>query len=250
MSKIKDGIIDAEWSDCLRRLRDARALVLRDAESFHEAAITLERVGQVLSGRIKNGLGSYRSELLELASSACSIEPPELQRLFEIVRESRNMAVHDGAWARHLNSRLVDFMLILEQAIMEKLQCASDLMVRQPLTAELWHLVSQVRQAMLSNSYSSLPIFFEDRWHILTDQAIMDYIYRASDKRDKKERLSAKLETAIQTGEIKLLDASCFNPEAKLVDIVPRMVVGPGLIVEDRDESKRLVGILTPFDVL
>ncbi len=131
MSTIRGNIIDAEWSDCLGRLRDARALVLRDAESFHGAAMALERVGQLLCGQVRNGLGAYGGELLELARTAEGIEPPEVARLFDIVRDARNMAVHEGAWARHLNSRLVDLFLILEQAIMDKMQCAQDIMVRR-----------------------------------------------------------------------------------------------------------------------
>lgn len=135
---IRHNILDAEWSDCLARLREARALVLRDAESFHEAAMTLERIGQVLCGQMRNGLGGYGGELLKLATAEDAPEDNEARRLFETVKEARNMAVHEGAWARHLSSRLVDFFIILEQAIVEKMKRAEDIMVRQPVVAEPW----------------------------------------------------------------------------------------------------------------
>lgn len=114
---MRKNIITNEWVDCLGRLRDARALILRDAESFYEAATGLERVGQVLSGRIRNGLAGYEEDLLELATTTGRHEPAETARLFNVVREARNMAVHEGAWARHLSTRLVDLLMILEEAI-------------------------------------------------------------------------------------------------------------------------------------
>ena len=48
---------------CLGLLRDARALVLRDAESFHEATTLLEQIGQIDGGAIRIGLGSYKDTL-------------------------------------------------------------------------------------------------------------------------------------------------------------------------------------------
>ena len=94
---IRNNILDAEWSDCLTRLREARALVLRDAEYFHEAAMTLERIGQVLCGKVRNGLGHYADELVELARGNRSTEDNEVRRLFDTVKEARNLAVHEGA---------------------------------------------------------------------------------------------------------------------------------------------------------
>lgn len=250
MPKIRSNIIDAEWSDCLSRLREARALVLRDAESFHEAATALERVGQVLCGEVKRGLGAYGNELLELAVNASALESDQTVRLFETVREARNMAVHEGAWARHLNSRLVDFLLILEQAVMDKMKCASDIMVRQPVTAETWHLIAHVRQAMLANSFSSLPVFVNNRWHIVTDLMVMRFLREAANKEDWNNRLSTRLEIAIQDGRIAPLAAKCLPPETKLAAVCTAMDNGVVLITEDNAGASRLVGLLTSFDLL
>lgn len=243
-------MIDAEWSDCLTRLRDARALVLRDAESFHEAAMTLERVGQVLCGQVRNGLGAYGGELIELAKAAEGIEASEVTRLFDTVRDARNLAVHEGAWARHLSSRLVDLFLILEQAIMDKMQCAQDIMVRQPVVAETWHMIAHIRQTMLANSFSSLPVLVNNRWHIITDLMIMRYLRDAADGKAKKARLSIQLETAILQGGIIPLEAKCVTPETKLVELTSAMGCSPALITDGGSSGSRLFGLLTSFDLL
>jgi CBS domain-containing protein len=250
MSQIRANIIDAEWSDCLSRLRDARALVLRDAESFHEAALALERVGQVLCGKVRNGLGAYESELRELAKVAENLESTEVARLFETVREARNMAVHEGAWARHLSSRLVDLFLILEQAIMARMKCAQDIMVRQPVVAETWQLIAHVRQAMLANSFSNLPVLVNDRWHIITDLMIMRFLRDAADGKVQKARLSTQLATAIMEREIVPMEAKCFPPGTKLADLILAMDLGPALITDGGSSTARLIGILTSFDLL
>lgn len=160
------------------------------------------------------------------------------------------MAVHEGAWARHLSSRLVDFFLILEQAIMSKMKYAQDIMVRQPVVAEMWHLVAHVRQTMLANSFSSLPVFKDGRWHCISDLTIMRFLHGAADAKDLKARLSAQLEVAISAGEILPDVAMCWTPDSKLVEIVAAMQAGPALVIDSRSGTSRLVGILTPFDLL
>lgn len=250
MPKIRGNIIDAEWSDCLSRLRDARALVLRDAESFHEAAMALERIGQVLCGQMRNGLAAYENELLELAKAEVGPESEECSRLFETVREARNMAVHEGAWARHLSSRLVDFILILEQTIMAKMKCAEDIMVRHPVVAETWHFIAHVRQTMLVNSFSSLPVYINDCWHIVNDHIVVRFLRGAENSMERKNRLSTPIGPLIQEGKVIPLKATCVSPKTKLQDLN----FGPDksliLIVECESSPPRLVGILSPFDLL
>jgi hypothetical protein len=250
MSKIRTNIIDAEWSDSLSRLRDARALVLRDAESFHQAAMSLERIGQVLSGKVRNGLGAYEGEILELALADANHGANESARLFETVREARNMAVHEGAWARHLSTRLVELLLILEQAIMSKMKCANDIMVQQPVVAETWHLISHVRQTMLANSFSNLPVLVNNQWHIVTDLMVMRFLRGATSKEDRSRRLSTPLGTAFDDRTIAPSEAKCFSRETKLADLDPSMDQGLVLITDGSSGAHRLVGILSPFDLL
>ncbi|MEZ5432406.1 MAG: hypothetical protein R3F31_14760 [Verrucomicrobiales bacterium] len=71
---------------------DARALVLRDAESFHEAVTVLERIGQVVSGR-QGWLNDYKGALLELALPGEKAESTEVARLLRRYGSTE----HDGA---------------------------------------------------------------------------------------------------------------------------------------------------------
>lgn len=82
--------------DFVGRLRAARALVLRDSEAFHEASTVLEHIGQVTGGIIGNGLKDYEGSIVGIAKSAAHSEEA-VCRLFNVVREARNKAVHDGA---------------------------------------------------------------------------------------------------------------------------------------------------------
>src|SRR5205085_6871383 len=135
--------------DFLYRLRAARALILRDSESFGEASTVLEHIGQVVGCKIGIGLKDYEAPIIALAKEADPVEEDAVRRLFNVVREARNKSIHDGAYARHLNSRLVDLLLILEEATMTTMDRVEDLMVRNPVSAEPWHLVSHVRKMML-----------------------------------------------------------------------------------------------------
>lgn len=250
MSDIRSDIINAEWSDCLNRLREARALVLRDAESFHEASMVLERVGQVLCGEIRKGLSQYRDELVTKAVEAEGVEQEYVERLFYTVKDARNMAVHEGAWARNFNSRLVDLILILEQAIMKNMKTAADIMVRNPIVAETWQMIGHIRQTMLANSFSSLPVLVNSQWFFISDAMVMSYLRNTKNGRVNEKLLSTQLGTANEQKEIPLLEARCFSPTTELKDLVTKMDAGAALITENTINPPRLLGIVTSFDLL
>lgn len=242
---------------CLGRLRDARALVLRDGEAFHEAATALEQIGQVIGKEVKIGLGAYRETLLDLAEEAGRHERSSTMRLFKVVCEARNMAVHDGAWARHLSSRLIDLFLILEEAIMATTQKVEDIMVRNPVVAEPWHMITQVRREMLANSFSWLPISHNGVWMIISDADIMHYLRRSSSLTARKEieaekcrRLSATLAEVMTEGGLIPVPATRSAPGNTIANLVGIMKNHPVLVIEGNEGAERLVGIVTPFDLL
>ena len=70
-----------------------------------------------------------------------------------------NDALHQGAFARHLTIHAIDLALILEDALRSfEEPRVSDYMVRNPLFAELWQPIGFIRQQMLANSFSFLPV--------------------------------------------------------------------------------------------
>jgi hypothetical protein len=103
---------------------------------------------------------------------------------------------------------------------------------------------------MLANSFSSLPVLVNNRWHIITDLMIMHYLRDVTDGKAKKARLSVQLETAIQEGGVVPLEAKCFPPETKLVELISAMGPSPALITDGGSIGSRLFGILTSFDLL
>ncbi len=226
------------------------ALILRDTESFHEAAMALEYVGQILSGEIRTGLAKYEPELLELAKTAERHESSETTRLFKVVREARNMAVHEGAWTRHLSSRLIDLFLILEEAIMTKMTCAEDIMVRNPVVAEPWQMVAHIRKTMLANSFSHVPIFLNGEWLIVSDLVLMRFLHGATNAKEKLSRLSMQIGAVIDSGEIARVRAVCFELQTTLDQLVAGMQDLPVLVTQDIGGTSRLLGIVTPFDLL
>jgi hypothetical protein len=187
----------------VNQLRSARLVALADAEAFDEIIHAVERLGSFLTGK-QSTLGNYREELTNLARiSWLAEEIPNRFRglampfdgLFRLVRVARNDALHQGAFARHLTKHSIELALVLEDALTkEKEPVVSDFMVRNPICAELWHPVSFIRQQMLANSYSSLPVPGEDgEWTIVSDVAIADYLSSAAVESERNDRLAKPL---------------------------------------------------------
>lgn len=129
------------------QLRSAREAALRDAEAFDAIIHAVERLGSFLTQSVGH-LGRYETELSKLAaSSAMAEEVPRRFRgvlasfpqLFDLVRDARNDALHQGAFARHLTGHAIELALILENALRSsETPLVSDYMVRNPVCAALW----------------------------------------------------------------------------------------------------------------
>jgi CBS domain-containing protein len=240
------------------QLRDARALALRDAEAFHEIVFVLERLGAYLEGRIGD-LGKYRGKLCRVpASSPMAVDVPsklpELHSSFEVryelVRKARNSALHDGALARHLTVNATELSLVLEEALMNANHRAADFMVRNPVCAHLWQPLSFIRQTMLVNSFSYLPVPILERgktsWQIVSDFGVAQYLRR--DGEVSKDRLVQTLQQAVDEGGLPLLPAKTCGPDDKVQDVLRVSEGFPSLVLSTND--KQLLGILTSFDLL
>ena len=249
-----DTIRRAQCIEILSQARDARALILRDTESFHTASTALERIGQILGGTVKNGLGRYKENILALISEAAVQDDDEAARLFEVVREARNSAVHDGAWARHLSSRLVDLFLILETAIKSKMKLIEDLMVRSVAISESWHLIADARRTMVENSFTCLPILSSSdgrmQWRLVMDFAIVKFIYQAAAGSERKARISTRLASAIADHGLDAPAAICCHPKMLVEELPSHMNHQPVLVTINGERDSRLLGIITPFDLL
>jgi hypothetical protein len=88
----------------------------RSAEAFQEIVFVLERLGAYLSNE-RGNLGTYLNKIKEEAARSPMAdevprELPDFHQQFDvkydIVREARNTALHEGALARHLTSNAVE----------------------------------------------------------------------------------------------------------------------------------------------
>lgn len=150
------------------QLQQARENALKDAEAFDEIIHAIERLGSFCKGQMLD-LGKYKLVVKEVADrSPLAADVPSLWRnvhtpfsvLYDIVRDARNDALYIGASARHLTTHAIELALIVEDALRmyEDGKNVSDYMVRDPVCAHLWQPVSLVRQQMLTNSFSYLPV--------------------------------------------------------------------------------------------
>ena len=174
--------------------------------------------------------------------------------LYGIVKNGRNDALHIGAFARHLTTHAIELALILEDALrmienpdMEKANFISDYMVREPVCAELWHPVSFVRQRMLTNSFSYLPVKdAAGQWCLVSDLQIAKYLQGCSN-RQRNVRLAKTLEEA----QIVLPLAKYLNDTVSIDEALKMFDVDGKLILVFRNtEQEQPVGILTAFDLL
>ena len=244
----------------LNLFRQARAKVLRDAEAAAAIIHVLEKMGMFLGGEMKC-LGEYEGHIKSVACRSLLARkvPKELMEfhipfaeLYRSVREARNAAMHEGAYARHLTTHAVKLALLLESALMNGLDLVRDLMVPNPVCAEMWQPLSFIRQTMLENSFSYLPVRTsvdpQAPWKLVSDASLALYLRAASDGECMKKRLVQSLADAEQTGGIKLLRTKQCHQEEPISSVLAGW--NGLLILVVRKDSTDLVGILTAFDLL
>ena len=121
-----------------------------------------------------------------------------------------------------------------------------DYMVRSPICAEPWQPISFIRQQMLANSFSFLPVKRATEWWLVSDLEIAGYL--GTETKERKRRLVQTLETAGTSLQRARLCAVDTPLEAAL-----RMMAGeqrPLLVCATPEDFQALVGIITHFDLL
>jgi len=240
-------------------LRQAREEAFRDAESFEGIIHIVEQMGSYTLGKIEN-LWKYLPPLNDVASkSALAVDIPTEYRechlpfydLYMIVKNARNDAMHSGAFARHLTTHAVELALILEDALDEEITDPqiSDYMVRNPICVALWQPVSFVRQQMLVNSFSYLPVKEKGIWKLISDKEIAKYL-RGISSAERKRRLVKPLGDYIQEQTIALPDATIYTGKTKIAEVIDNFNGEPILVMSKQSGSQELVGIVTAFDLL
>jgi CBS domain-containing protein len=253
------------------QFRDARARALHDAEAYQEVLFSIERFGSALTGTV-GALGSYSEKVIAKAKDSPLAEDIPLTHrdwhvpfpaLYEVVKDARNDALHQGASARHLTAHATQLVIALEDALNENATNVGDYMVRDPLCASPWQPISLIRQQMLANNFTYLPIWdergAEPRWRLVSDHAVAKYLRSAPSKNGKdgrKERLAKTVKGALSSGESTLTSGRLTLTDTRycasdtIIEEVLEVLDGPPVLIVDRYNDERLVGILTPFDLL
>ena len=134
-----------------------------------------------------------------------------------------------------------------------------ELMVPNPICAEVWQPLGFIRQTMLESSFSYLPVRTspdgEAPWKLVSDLELARYLRTAEDAEDRKRRLVQPLADSQKPDGIELRDPKTYGPE-ELISAIFKQCDGsidwdglPILVVRSNLE-KDLLGILTPFDLL
>jgi len=239
--------------------RDARAKALNNAENFEDLIFALEKLGKFLYCETKEivGLSKFGTVISNLADySVLAKKIPndypkihsEFSTLYNLVTTARNSAMHEGAFARHLTQHAIEVSIILEDALMSQEKQVKDFMVRNPICAYLWQPISFIRQNMLANSFSYLPVCKNKKWKLISDFEIAKYLGN-SEGGDKRAKLSRKLGDAIKDKDIKLISTENIEADYLVANLLEKSRNGlPVCITEN--SSGEIVGILTPFDLL
>lgn len=257
---MKDLSLDHDAKIYFRdQLREARALALRDSEAFEPLVFCVESLGTALTQKIGTlGDNDYRTKITELGehSGLARVIPDLWQEyhmhfssLYESVRIARNDALHQGAFARYLTMHAVRLALVLEDAMMDNLPTVGDYMVQNPTCADLWQPVSFVRQSMLASSFSYLPLLLNQNqqsvWHLISDHSIATYIRYGN----RRERLAKSLREAIDSGGVRPEKAIMCYADTP-INRALELTNGHPILVNAKDDATRLLGIVTPFDLL
>lgn len=244
------------------RLREARYGALADAEGFAQLCFAFELLGSRLLGE-KLGLGKYKEQLKWLATNTLNAD--RFDALFRRVLDARNDAMHSGAYARNAAQAAVQLSLILEEGLMNKFDLTvADFMVTTPVYVEDWHTLGYARQLMLVNSFSYLPIFHGNKWHLISDMAMAQFFQRLKNSDEKKEFEAKPIKVALSAADASptpdrlLALISVDNPRVRstpLRDLLrDNAYPHPGLwlVVNEKegDGLKQLVGVLSPFELM
>ncbi len=239
------------------QLRSARGVALADAEGFHEVLRVIELIGQQVDRSI-SGIGGYKSVLSSLAlSSPLAVDLPshwpachtEFGTLYDEMKQGRNDAVHQGAHARILTDHAVELSLVLEDALMAEASKVSQFMVRNVVEAKPWQPVSYVRQQMLTQAFSYLPIWQDTTWKLVPEYSVARLLRNAPSKVARRRRLASLVSDVISENTLELLNARTVDPETALSEVIQFIGTQPILVV-DSMHLDVLAGLLTASDVL
>ena len=248
------------------QFRSARLTALADGEAFDEIIHVVERLGSYLrkeelgDNGCHGDLNKYSDKLLEFVTERGLAAENRSQfknlltpfkTLYNLVREARNDALHQGAFARHLTKHAIELGIILEEVLSTYMDpVIADFMVRNPVCGEPWQPIAFLRQQMLANSFSYLPVALPDkRWFVVSDGSIATFLGADRQSKDRTKLLAMTLEEASTARPSFLTPTKPIPETTSLKEALDLLGRSPILLVENPDATS-LLGIVTAFDLL
>ena len=134
---------------------------------------------------------------------------------------------------------------------MENMKTAADLMIRDVCYADIDHPMSYIRQRMLVNAFSYLPVIKTDRsvW-MLSDFAIARWLRQMSWEQ-QKGALVRTLKTVVEdtADSLELVKPISLPSETSIADLAKSLSSMPILLHEPKNK-KKIVGLISAFDLL
>lgn len=159
--------------------------------------------------------------------------------------------MHTGAFARHATSAAIELCIHLEEAVMKdgnsSLDKVSDHMVREVVKIDAWHPVAHARQLMLTHSFSFLPVRLNGGWVLISEMSLASFLHEM-----RSARLAMSIQDAADLVPNLVCSAKEIRPDAKVSALLKAPIGDHGRIwlVTETDGSDRLLGILTPFELM
>ncbi|WP_144011995.1 CBS domain-containing protein [Deinococcus sp. LM3] len=234
---------EEEASYFLRVLRDARYAALADAENFRSVCFALEELGMRLRGENLRSLRKYKTILQDIVPTKLKNEYSEI---FDLVVSARNEAAHRGIFARNLASKSIRLSIIVEAGLQSMTTKVKHIMSQNVIFAEKFYSLAKVREIMLENSFSYVPISLEDKYYLIPDFLIAQLWH------DKKSTDKLKYNTKIDDilDKKDLLKPIELLSNAKKSAALNPLLQAPALVFNGTHAERVVVGILSPFDLL
>ncbi|WP_139322963.1 CBS domain-containing protein [Deinococcus marmoris] len=227
----------------LSLFRRARYQVLDDAEDFRSVCFALEELGCRLKGKNLRSLSKYKEVLTRII---CTKSKNEFSVFFEMVKIARNEASHRGVFARNLASKSLKICIFIEKELLEMTTSVRHLMSENVIFIEPFFRLSKVREIMLENSFSYLPIILNGQYYFISDFNIAKIWHE--NKNSDAIRYNTEIKSCVSESD--LLSADELLSNDKIDEAFKKIRDRPALVFNGTHKNRSLVGILAPFDLL
>ncbi len=123
----------------------------------------------------------------------------------------------------------------------------ADFMVKDVIQAELWQPLAFLRQQMLKNSFSYLPLWnLNQGWRPVSDHSLAVALRR---KGKREDLLGMTLEKAIADCIINPPEARLVKPDEEIQDVLNLLNDRP-ILIQHPNKQDEIMGIVTAFDLL